>query len=150
MSIFQTRSREAENEGEISETMEKLAKSLTESLDLEGFLSETYAKHKEISFTSGALLMLLIPLFEARQSIALLEDTRFVRTLNVRQPTVESSLTRMIEEVVDSPAAVDSALLEVQALRDEPKRRTSLSVIQAFWKNFCSIPPFCAGRGENR
>jgi hypothetical protein len=43
-----------------------------------------------------------------------------------------------MRSMVEDPSANDR--------REQRNVRSSLSVIRAFWKNFCNIPPFCDGR----
>lgn len=82
-----------------------------------------------IRLTPGARDMVLIPLAEAARG----RRGRFPPGLEYA--SLETILRTMredpsLEDRVDGPGNV----------------RSSLSVIRAFWRNFCNIPPFCDGR----
>ena len=122
-----------------------LAEELVQILDLENFINSYFNELTDIKVTSGALLMLLIPILEARERKSLLgeEELSFLETDN---RTTEASLRKLFDSLTTSPALVD-------ALRSESpgaplQERSSLSVIKAFCEHFCNIPPFCGERKE--
>lgn len=80
-----------------------------------------------IRLTAGARDMLLIPLVEARSFAP------------VTSWTEAESLERILRSMAEDPSDYDRD-------GEQGKVRSSLSVIRAFWKNFCNIPPFCDGR----
>jgi hypothetical protein len=85
-----------------------------------------------IRLTAGARDMLLIPIAETRALEGFPPDVRFPRGSEVE------SIERIMRSMVEDPSANDR--------REQRNVRSSLSVIRAFWKNFCNIPPFCDGR----
>jgi hypothetical protein len=87
-----------------------------------------------IRLTAGARDMLLIPIFEAQA------QGRFGPPFGPIE-----FLGREVEslEVILRTTSEDPSLYD-----REGRTRSSLSVIRAFWKNFCNIPPFCDGRRE--
>lgn len=95
-------------------------------------LQEILRKHEEeyeIELTEGAIEMLSIPIFELVQQ---------GRDINLKE--LEVSLEEIIRSVKEDPAEMDMQ-------RKMIFKRSSLSVIRAFWRKFCNIPPFCS-RGQ--
>lgn len=74
--------------------------------------------------TSGARQMLLIPIIEQHER---------GEELSVGQ--LEESLSQLFTVMREDPSPVDSRNRNI---------RSSLSVIRAFWRRFCNIPPFCS------
>ena len=75
--------------------------------------------------TSGARQMLLIPIIE-----------QYERGGEFSVGEVEESLSQLFTVMREDPSPVDSRNTNI---------RSSLSVIRAFWRRFCNIPPFCSG-----
>ena len=81
--------------------------------------------------------------------------TQGCRGLRVDAPDplseVTSRLGQFDEEQADaSPGRILGSMKESPAsgIEGDEKVRTSLSVIRAFAKNFCNIPPFCSGNAR--
>jgi hypothetical protein len=83
-----------------------------------------------IRLTSGARDMLLIPLSESGRR-------RGPPGLDFRFGPEYESLQVILRTMREDPSLEDRETRDV---------RSSLSVIRAFWRNFCNIPPFCDGR----
>jgi hypothetical protein len=93
----------------------------------------------------GAVLMLMIPLIEAARlqgEFSTRASSGLPPELDVDSGRVVQSLASLMREIETSPAAADRLI----SWRPD-QRETSLSVIKAFWRRFCNIPPFC---GEPR
>lgn len=118
---------------------------------------------KELLLTPGAFLMLVIPLIEA----ARMDDGEGAGS-SYAPDVVRQSIGRLLDSIRDEPAPADSRLAGAEvtsivvqrrsrfrprgaATRLGPRTnvRSSMSVIQAYWKRFCTIPPFCAKRSES-
>ena len=88
-----------------------------------------------IQLTPGAREMLLVPLRESRLAR--------IGGRPISQPFVSGneyeSLVTILRTMRDDPSLED---------RETGETRSSFSVIRAFWRNFCNIPPFCDGRGR--
>lgn len=85
-----------------------------------------------IQITPAARLMLLLPLYE-------LSTRPWLRGPNLERSG--DSLRQLLATMAESPAAADA----VPGI-GRPRRlavRSTLSVIKAYWKQFCNIPPFC-------
>ena len=145
--------------------MEQLVNQLEVDLELADFLRHV-ANDLKIEMTPGAYLMLLVPLAEVN-SLALAEFRRtnpYYRwkyrseKLVLDRQLVEHSLRTLMREMAESPAAFDKALPRDSDDRahfwsrlrfwDALPVRTSISVVKAFWKRFCNIPPFCGETDE--
>jgi len=125
--------------------MERLARRLEMELGLQGFF-ERVGDELATEFSSGARLLLLVPLAEAREVQQELD-----------RGSAEESLWKLVSEMAESPAETDHATegnpylrerLEPGIVRPDPtgrrpRFRSSLSAIKAFWSKFCDIPPFC-------
>lgn len=86
-------------------------------------LIDTWEARTNTVLTSGARQMLLIPIIE-----------QYERGGTFSAEDVEQSLGQLFAVMMEDPAPVDS----------NSSSRSSLSVIKAFWKRFCNIPPFCS------
>lgn len=115
--------------------------------------------------TPGAFLMLAIPLIEAARLQG--DDEAGLLTDAIAPDVARESIRRILETMKDEPAPADSRLdasgvttVAVQrssgvfrsvkrttTLGPRDRVRSSLSVIAAYWKRFCSIPPFCEDAG---
>jgi hypothetical protein len=80
------------------------------------------ARQNEIFLTPGTIVMLIIPIEEA-----------YLRTGEIN-----------IEETKESLGILIRAMRETGDPRDRENQRSSFSLIRAFWKKFCNIPPFCS------
>lgn len=117
----------------------------------------TQLHDNEVLLTPGAFLMLVIPLIEASHATGGAGGAP-----GVSPEVVRASIGRLLETIRDEPAGADVALAgsdvktivverksrfrpRSSAIRLGPRAnvRTSLSVIQAYWKRYCTIPPFC-------
>ena len=113
----------------------------------------------EVLLTPGAFLMLVIPIIEASaaQGVAGAAPGGAVSPEVLRE-----SIGKLLASIRDEPAGADVALAgsDVNSIVVERKSRfrprspairlgpranvrSSLSVIQAYWKRYCTIPPFC-------
>jgi len=88
-------------------------------------LVDFVTSERQLLLTSGARLMLVIPLAEAleRPGVAMEEAA---------QDSLFLLADRLREEAVD------------RRDRDLGRMRSSFSVIRAYWREFCNIPPFCS------
>jgi hypothetical protein len=87
---------------------------------------ESYEKEKKISLTPGAIELIFVPLVEILDRQQKLDFVTLSATLKV-----------LVEEIAAEP---DS--------RDPSSQRSSLSVIRAYWKRWCNIPPICGSTGK--
>lgn len=85
-------------------------------------------KRFEVRLTRAARSLLLLPLDELESEAGPLDLSE-----------VEESLATLLGTIRDSPDLF---------ARRKPEVRGSISVITAFWKNFCNIPPFCGPTEE--
>lgn len=113
-----------------------IADLLSTRLDLDHHLNEVVSSCG-LQLTPSALLMLLLPLAELDQ------DRRANRILEqVEQlDTARDSITLIIEEMRGNPAQYDSE--HIQEFNSPESRRSCISLIRSWWKNFCNIPPIC-------
>jgi hypothetical protein len=81
----------------------------------------SYEQENQVTLSPGAVDVLFIPLVE------LLEAGEAV---DIGQVT--TTFTVLIGTMKNEPSN-----------KDRKQARSSLSVIKAFWKNWCNIPPFC-------
>jgi hypothetical protein len=92
-------------------------------------LVESYEKEHHLSFTPGAIELLFVPLVEILESG---EKLDFL-------------------EVAESFKIVIGVMNKDPSKKERKKKgleRSSLSVIKAFWKSWCNIPPFCDATTE--
>ena len=77
----------------------------------------------------GAKAMLIVPIVEAQQASDSIdwEET---------QESLDLVFNSLREQEKDDLPSNEEAIARSQ--------RSSISIIKAFWKNFCNIPPFCA------
>ena len=97
------------------------------------------------TFTPGAYLMLLIPLYEYKQIAGSLptESPSSRESGRRARPLYVESYSKLVKQADEDPAAFDQDLT-YKTKRGTPKKVvTSLSIIKSFWKKFCDIPPFC-------
>ena len=80
----------------------------------------------DLQLSPGARYMILVPVVEALYLHRLHRD-------ELRWSQIERSITDVFLIMREDPDP-----------REFGNRRSSLSVIRAFWKRFCRIPPFCA------
>ena len=137
-----------EAEVRMQELAEFLARKTRINLALVGQLHDA-----RMLLTPGAFLMLVIPLIEAAE-----DDS-------VPPSTVRESVGRLLESIKNDPAPFDARfdssdvkrLLVKQRARlfrrtppatelgPREHVRSSLSVIRAYWKRYCTIRPYCEG-----
>jgi ABC-type phosphate transport system auxiliary subunit len=124
----------------IANQMNSLREALIDELELRGYFG-AYLSEKNIQMTSGAILMLLIPLHEARQQLSSYIFTAFNEqdVSRASRENIENSLNKLLNDVIAEPAKNDLTVSDVVG----QQQRTSLSVVKAFWQKFCNIPPFC-------
>jgi hypothetical protein len=79
-----------------------------------------------IRLTTGARQLLRTPVVEAVEFTGELDPAE-----------VNNSLDVVLKTLMEPPVSNAEGTIRV---------RTSVAVIRGFWKNFCRIPPFCAGR----
>jgi hypothetical protein len=122
-----------------------LMRQLNEITGVREIFSEA-VKELDLRLTPGAILMLMIPLLEAAKLQETFTDVyRMIpppQLLSVGKDLAVSSLSRLLLDVQESPSAADNQLQLYLKAQGYPFA-SSLSVIKAFWKNFCNIPPFC-------
>jgi hypothetical protein len=87
---------------------------------LEEFV-ESYEKEYQISLTPGAIEMMFIPLVETLETGGKLDFAEVTSTFSV-----------MIRTIKEAPSP-----------KDKKAERSSFSVIRAFWRAWCNVPPFC-------
>lgn len=90
---------------------------------------QSFEEEHRIQLTPGAVEILFVPLIEVL-------DTRE----KLDQRVVAETLRALFNDIAKD---ADPRDLQVH-------RRSSLSVIRAYWKNFCNIPPFCAAPTRER
>jgi hypothetical protein len=78
--------------------------------------------------SGAAREMLRIPLSEVTSRLGQFDEGQ-----------ADASLGRILGSMKESPTS---------EIEGDGKLRTSLSVIRAFAKNFCNIPPFCSGKAR--
>jgi hypothetical protein len=93
----------------------------------EDFL-QSFEKEHGIDLSPGAYEMIIVPLIE------LLEDGD---TLDIGM--VRNTMEKLVMEMAATPSYRDEHLKKNQ----NKKRRSSWSVIKAYWKCWCTIPPIC-------
>jgi hypothetical protein len=89
-------------------------------------LVQSFETEHHIQLTRGAIEMIFVPLVEVLELGEKLDQSIVAETLRITIATVASE-----------PDA-----------RDKDSKRSSWSVIRAFWRNFCNIPPFCGPAPE--
>ena len=87
---------------------------------LEEFV-ESYEKEYQLSLTPGAVELLFVPLIEVLESGDKLDFLQLTSTFQI-----------VIQTMKEHPNK-----------KDKSEVRSSLSVIKAFWKAWCNIPPLC-------
>ena len=127
-------------------TLSALLRKLEIELELQGFLLQV-SRDKGIRLTPAAALMLLLPLYEVNLRSAprrtWIRRTLQRRPLLLDKAEIRQSLTMLVQEVAKSPATADLVFEPVGPSQPSVQARSTLSVIKAFWKRFCNIPPFC-------
>lgn len=127
--------------------MMDLVISLKQDFQLEGMFDEVLFRH-EVGLTSGAQLILIIPIIEA----AFAQSQREVRDiynpiLDTNLNTLQDSVEQIIEEAKSSPASADVVPQELLVRSDVQGREwqflSSISLFKAISRRFCNIPPFC-------
>lgn len=136
----------AESYDSINDAMLKLARRIKRELKVEEYLEDALDEN-QIFITPGAYLMITVPLFEA----AHLQHYR--SELGVRDSVLDTdvemmreSIKRIVTDITSNPARADQVPEEREGFDEEGERRsvrTSLSMLKAFFRNFCNIPPFC-------
>ena len=86
-----------------------------------------FERETKITLTSGARQLLRTPVAEAVEFSEEIDTDEIVSS-------VDRILASLEEESPTTPR------------EGTENSRTAIAVIRAFWKNFCNIPPFCAGR----
>lgn len=86
------------------------------------------ANKEGINLSLAAIDLLLIPILEQFQTKGHLDYYQ-----------VEASLRTIIIDIKETPSNFDT---------NKMGKRTTLSIIKAFWKNFCNIPPFCTEKDK--
>lgn len=99
---------------------------------VEDFL-QSFEKEYGVELTPGAYEMIVVPLVEVLQT---------GEELNLEM--VRNTLEQIVIEVAKEPAARDVTLSK----KNSQQTRSSWSVIKAFWKRWCNIPPLCDSTGE--
>jgi hypothetical protein len=89
---------------------------------------ESYEKEASISLTPGAVELIFVPLVEI---INRGEKLDFVQ--------VAAVLKSLVAEAASEPDA-----------RDSTEQRSSWSVLRAYWKHWCSIPPICGPTAKEK
>lgn len=116
----------------------------------------------KVLLTPGAFLMLVIPLIEAAQAQERRDQKAGAADIGLDPEVIRDSISRLLQTMKQDPSPADlrfdaSDVTRVVVQRKRffrkdtatielgPREnvRSSLSVIQAYWKRFCSIPPFC-------
>jgi hypothetical protein len=116
--------------------IQNLAVELLGAAGLSQFLP-TFEKRFNIKLTPAAVLMLMLPLVDAETREGVLGKGFF----DVSDNELRLSLKQMLKSMADDPARAD-ALFSIEP-STVPEERSALSVVKAFWKTFCNIPPFC-------
>ena len=87
---------------------------------LEEFV-ESYEKENNLSLSPGAIELLFVPFIEILESGKKLDFIQVTTTFEILIATMK----------------------EYPSNRENNRGRSSLSVIKAFWKAWCNIPPIC-------
>ncbi|WP_299226563.1 hypothetical protein [uncultured Psychroserpens sp.] len=105
------------------------------------FLSEM-EDINEIRLSNEAKQLLILPLIEY-QKISKRNSRNFNTNENFKREldSWRESISKIIKTIAYEPARIDR--LDNDSILNE---RTSLSVIKAYAKRFCNIPPFCGER----
>lgn len=127
----------------LTESMQKHVIKVEEHLAVLRVLQGLEQEYK-LHLSPGARLMLLIPLLE----IAEAEDVTGGEIALPSPATVEDSLSSVVNGMQEAGAEFDARFAKAV---EEPgvtaaSRRSSLSIIKEFWRQFCRIPPFCGER----
>ena len=85
-------------------------------------LIQSFEQEHRMQLTPGAVEIILIPLVEVLES-----------GMKLDQIVVAETLRTLLRDVAEQPDGRDK----------KAGKRSSWSVIRAYWKNFCNIPPFC-------
>jgi hypothetical protein len=91
-------------------------------------LIESFEKENKIEFTPGALEVIFVPLVEILQSGQKLDQGEVAETLRI-----------LIQDIAANPVVMEHS----GAKNPATGQRSSWSVIRAYWKNWCNIPPIC-------
>lgn len=89
---------------------------------------ESHEKESRISLTPGAVQMIFIPLLEELNRGQRLEFFE-----------VSETFKSIIAEVAAEPDA-----------RDSDRQRSSWSVVRAYWRRWCNIPPICGPTAKEK
>jgi hypothetical protein len=94
----------------------------------------------EIRLSTEAKQLLILPILEYQRIANASNDPYIERGINMdlELSNWRDSITKIIESMREEPARIDS-IVQGRRLYE----RTSMSVIKAFSKKFCNIPPFC-------
>jgi hypothetical protein len=95
-----------------------------------------------VDLTWGARQMLIIPVLETLQDIGLPREL-IIRRRGLRSidwAEVDRSIRDIVQTIAEDPSPADRELGN--------RLRGSRSVIRAFFKRFCNIPPFCSRPDE--
>ncbi|MCF8369343.1 MAG: hypothetical protein K9G76_09900 [Bacteroidales bacterium] len=101
--------------------------------------SETARKYEElIHLLSNRIGIQLSPAAKELLIIPILEQYQIKGELDYWE--VENSLNSILRLAKNEPSVIES---------DNSNKRTTMSIIKAWWKDFCNIPPFCTKKDKN-
>jgi hypothetical protein len=90
---------------------------------------QSFENEYRMQLTPGAVEIIFVPLIEVLESGSSLDQRELAETLRT-----------VLETVANEPDGRDKAA----------GTRSSWSVIKAYWRNFCNIPPFCGPTAQTR
>jgi hypothetical protein len=128
-----------------------LARKMKSKMGIETYLEDKLRDH-DVFFTPGAYMLLA----------AALQDAAYFQRIRQRMPGGEGSsdfslddvrktIDIIVREAKENPAYIDRYPEELPFrsanMPGSRPGRSAISVIKAFWKRYCNIPPLC-GRTE--
>ena len=137
-----TRFDEPETFSRANTILTEALKNIIAGTELEQVLDDSL-KDFDGRISPGALLLLLIPLIEARWSTSKIES-RAQRSIESLPANDIESMTNSVSDLLsytrENPALLD--MLRTEVSKDFADI-TSASLIKAFHFRYCNIPPFC-------
>lgn len=101
-----------------------------------------FEREHDIRLTPAARQMVLLPIMEYFGNSTVRRFFRKERRLHPREEDLmlRDSVAKILVELEESPSQADRSA--------DRRQRSTTSVVRAFWRRFCRIPPFCAGEDE--
>jgi hypothetical protein len=128
-----------ENVADARKDLQRVIKELRDLLVKKAELDSFMANWTErLEPTDSAIVMLLLPLVDIVEDRSQLGS----RFSDVSDAELQATLNTLLRTMGSDPARAD----EVYSAATQKSHRSALSVIKAYWRRFCNIPPFCGER----